>query len=116
MELKLRDGAYVISPAGLPETVSGAEEILQRALLRLAARRGSFWPDPEYGSRLHTLCRLKPGQRASAARLFAAEALEGERDVILEDVTYTPGEGDGGTVAVTLLLADGTETELSLEV
>ena len=115
MELKLRDGNYVLSAAGLPETVGGAEELLQRALMRLAARRGSFWPEPEYGSRLYTLCRIKAGQRAAAARMFVAEALEHEPEITVKDVVYTPGADGGGSVAVTLS-AEGTEAELMLEV
>ena len=35
MELKLQNGRYSLSTAGIPETVSGAEETLQRALLRV---------------------------------------------------------------------------------
>ena len=75
MELKLQDGRYVFDRSGALQTVEGREELLQRALMRLAARRGSFLPDPEYGSRLYLLGRLKPAQRAAAAKLYAAEAL-----------------------------------------
>ena len=114
MELKLRDGKYVLSDAGLPERVRGAEEVLQRALMRLAARRGTFWPDPEYGSRLYTLGRIKAGQRDSAARLFVAEALEKEPEITVREVRFTPNE-DGGSVAV-VLAAGGLETEVLLEV
>lgn len=115
MELKLRNGSYVLTAAGLPETVSGAEETLQRVLMRLTARRGAFWPDPDYGSRLYTLSRLKPAQRAAAARQYVAEALSEETDVTVEDVAYVPGTDDSATVAVTLLLG-GRETELTIEV
>ena len=115
MELKLRDGKYTLSAAGLPQTVSGAEELLQRALMRLAARRGAFWPDVTYGSRLYTLGRLKAVQRDAAARMFVTEALENEPDITVRDVVYTPGPDGGGSVAVTLS-ADGTEAELMLEV
>lgn len=115
MELKLRSGAYVLSAAGLPETVRGAEEILQRALMRLSARRGSFAPAPDYGSRLYTLGALKPSQRPAAARLFVSEALAGEKGVGIEDVTYIPGTGNTATVAVELSLG-GQAAEITLEV
>ena len=115
MELKLRSGAYVLSDAGLPETVRGAEETLQRALMRLSARRGSFAPAPDYGSRLYTLGTLKPSQRPVAARLFVTEALAGETGIGVEDVAYTPGPGDTATVAVALSLG-GRTAEITLEV
>ena len=115
MELKLRSGAYVLSGAGLPETVRGAEETLQRALMRLSARRGSFAPAPDYGSRLYTLGALKPSQRAAAARLFVTEALAGEPGIGVESVTYAPGAGDTAAVAVELSLG-GQAAEITLEV
>ena len=52
MELRLKDGKYDSIGARLC-TVSGAEELAQRVMMKLAARRGSFWPLPDYGSRLY---------------------------------------------------------------
>lgn len=115
MELKLRSGAYVLSGAGLPESVQGTEETLQRALLRLSARRGRFAPAPDYGSRLYTLGTLRPSQRSAAARLFVTEALAGEAGIGVEAVTYTPGEGNSAAVAVALSLG-GQAAEITLEV
>ena len=119
MELKLRDGRYAVSAAGVPETVRGAEEILQRAMMRLTARRGAFWPDPEYGSRLYTLPQLKPAQRSAAAKLFVAEALAGEPELRVADVAYRPG-GDGAAAAsafITVTLeAGGQAAKLTIEV
>ena len=115
MELKLRDGRYTLSAAGVPETVRGTEEILQRALMRLTARRGAFWPEPEYGSRLHTLLQLKPSQRAAAAKLFVTEALSGEPEVRATDVAFLPGVDGCATVSVTLE-AEGQTAKLMIEV
>lgn len=115
MELKLREGAYSLSGAGLPETVRGAEEILQRVLMRLSARQGSFAPAPDYGSRLYTLGTLKPSQRPAAARLFVTEALAGEAGIGVDAVDYTPGAGDTASVAVSLSLG-GQAAEITLEV
>ena len=46
MELELKNGRYVTAD-GAPATVSGAEELRQRILMKLCARRGSFLPLPE---------------------------------------------------------------------
>jgi len=77
MELKLENGRY-ISAMGELAVVGGAEELRQRILMKLCARRGSFLPLPEYGSRLHLLHRCGKAQREAAARQYIAEALEGE--------------------------------------
>ena len=61
MALLLRGGDYVPDEMGGLRTVEGAEEVLQRVLFQLQARRGSFPFLPELGSRLYLLPREKPG-------------------------------------------------------
>ena len=117
MELKLQNGRYALSAAGVPETVRGAEELLQRALMRLTARRGAFWPDPNYGSRLCTLPRMKPSGRAAAAKLFVAEALSGETELRVADVALLPAGDDGAAVSVAVTLeVEGQTAKLMIEV
>lgn len=115
MELKLENGRYVMDAGGVPAKVRGTEELLQRARMRLAAKRGSFWPDPEYGSRLYLLGKLKPSQRAAAARQYAAEALKPETELRLGTVTYR--EGTDGHAAVTVeVIAGEAARELSVNI
>lgn len=89
MELKIKDGDYVPDGSGGFAVVSGAEELLQRALLKLTARRGAFLFWEDFGSRLWELGRVQPAARKAAAMQYAAEALAGESltvgDVELED-------------------------------
>ncbi|WP_123811059.1 hypothetical protein [Hydrogenoanaerobacterium saccharovorans] len=40
---------------GLPYLVSGTSELIQRAMIRLIVRRGSFAPDKSLGSELYLL-------------------------------------------------------------
>lgn len=84
------------------QTVSGNEEILQRVLMRLKARRGGFLPMPEFGSRLHELCGMKKGERASCAKQFVFEALESEKGVSVREVEYAEGEDGMGIITVRL--------------
>ena len=107
MELKLMNGDYVPDASGALRTVTGTEAAVQRALMRLAARRGGFLPLPEYGSRLHTLCRIRPSQREGAARQYALEALEPETEVRLLALEYLPGE-DGSALLRVELECGGT--------
>jgi len=81
--------------------VSGGEGLLNEALFRLTAKRGSYPLMPELGSRLYLLKREKPLDRQSLACQYAAEALAELSDltVVRADVTQT---GDRLLVTVEL--------------
>lgn len=100
MELILQNGDYLPDGKGGFRRAEGAEELLQRVLFRLNARRGSFPFLPRLGSRLYTLTREKPGDRESLARQYAAEALQ-EEQVAVTGVAVTPLE-EGCLVRVEL--------------
>ena len=114
MALLLKDGDYVADERGVLRTAEGAQDLLQRVLFRLQARRGRFPFLPELGSRLYLLPREKPGDRQALARQYAAEALR-EEDVEVTEVTVEDGldgrlqvrvalewKGEGLTAEVTL--------------
>lgn len=114
MELKLSRGRYVSTDKGTLDHVSGTDETIQRILCRLSARRGGFYPMPDFGSRLHTLCSMKSSARAAAARQFVHEALAAENVEILS-VDCMDGQDGQCLVSVELSL-DGSETNLTLRV
>ena len=91
MELKLVNGDYEPDGKGGMASLSGAEEVLARALFRLTARRGAFPFLPDLGSRLHLLLREPPSARQALAVQYAAQALEGERDVKVTAVELEDG-------------------------
>lgn len=103
MELKLADGNYEAGVRGSLLTVSGTDEVAQRIIMRLTARRGGFAPLPEYGSRLHLLHLAKPSEREAAAKQYVAEALSDERGVKLESLSIS-GEG-AGRIALDLMFS-----------
>ena len=102
MALLLRGGDYVPDEMGGLRTVEGAEEVPQRVLFQLQARRGSFPFLPELGSRLYLLPREKPGAREALARQYAVEALRNETELEVTGVTAAPaGAGAlGGQVGL----------------
>lgn len=116
MELKLSGGSYVPRADGGLETVSGSEEAAQRVLMKLAARRGGFYPLPEYGSRLYTLCRLKPSEREAAAGQLIAEALADEKDVRVLTAEYLPTGTEEAEIRLTLGFPNGEESLITLKV
>ncbi len=116
MELKFDAGEYVKSGYGGFATVSGTDETLQRALMRLSARRGSFFPLPDFGSELHTLFSMKKSQRAAAAQRMVYEALEPETGITATGVDYRE-TGDGtAVVTVALELSGGGSGEVSVSI
>jgi len=94
MDIKLMDGRYAASPVGGLATVRGSEELAQRVVMKLTARRGGFAILPKYGSRLHSLLRVRASERNTACRQFVAEALSDERDLTLDSLEL--GEVDAG--------------------
>ena len=70
MELKLKNGDYVPDGMGGLQRVNGHEELLQRVLFCLTARRGMFPFGETLGSRLWQLGRLLPSQRQAAAEQY----------------------------------------------
>lgn len=93
MALRLQSGDYVPDGVGGLQRAEGREALLQRALFRLKARRGSFPFLPELGSRLGQLGAVPPAQRQAAAAQYAAEALEAEA-LEVESVELTAGAGN----------------------
>ena len=75
MDTLLAFGDHKTDGCGLPVVLTGAQEIIQRALIRLSVKKGSFAPDPALGSELH---RLRPGTGQETNRTalsYAQEAL-----------------------------------------
>lgn len=99
MELKLENGRYVPSKYLGLERVGGADELLQRVSMKLQVRRGSFYPLPDYGSRLYTLSSIKPSLRETAAKQFIQEALSDETGLNLDSVEITYHDEDNITIA-----------------
>jgi len=86
-EWQMKDGDLIPNGAGGFELVHGEQALLQRVLFKLTARRGAFPFLPELGSKLHTLCREKPGARPALCAQYVRQALADE-DVTVTDVAY----------------------------
>jgi hypothetical protein len=99
MDLELTGGDFAVDKKGRPKTVTGAEELFQRARIRLAVPLGSFACNPSLGSRLHTLTAGTP-LREEKALSMAQEALRGLPQ--LEAVGASFPEGDPPRVKITL--------------
>ena len=108
MELKLENGRYVPAGQGALAHVSGMEELRQRILMKLKARRGGFSAMPEYGSRLYLLGRVRPAEREGAAAQYVAEALADEPELQLETLSLRDNADGSGALSLTFRCTDGT--------
>ena len=106
MELKIKDRDYVADGMGSLVRVSGWDELLERVLFKLSVRRGSFALVPELGSKLHLLWREKGGNRTSAAKQYAAEALADEEGLTVTGVELAE---KGDVLNLRVLLRYGEE-------
>lgn len=113
MERKLEYGDYVPDGKGGLTTLSGAEEMLQRALFRLTARRGGLVLLPELGSELYKLLREKPSARQALAKQYAVQALQEESELAVTGVELSD-RLDGGLDVTVKLEWRGTALQASL--
>ena len=101
MSLLLKDRDYVADENGGVTVVRCGEELVNEALFRLTARRGSFPFLPQLGSRMHRLGREKPSAWEALAQQFAAEALSDLPDAAVTGAAVRQ-EGDRLWVTVEL--------------
>lgn len=117
MDTLLENGDFKRGNTNLPVKVTGFDELMQRALIRLSVPKGSFVHDPELGSSLYSLCSGgSPEEIQGEALLLAAEALRPIRKIRAEkvDVFLNP-EGNPTKIAVTVA-ADTCKGEVNLSV
>lgn len=82
MDTALYHGDHMRDERGFVQKIGGAQEAVQRAMIRLTVPKGSFKPDSELGSRLYTLAKVTDRDKAQELAVeYAQEALLGERDI-----------------------------------
>lgn len=91
MTALLRNGDYCPDGMGGFRQAWGGEEVLERVLFQLTARRGSFPLLPQVGSRLYLLGREKPAARGTVGAGYAAEALAEVPDLQVTGATWDEG-------------------------
>lgn len=86
MDTAINKGDFLLDSSGLPISISGVQEILQRAIIRLTVRKGSFVYDTDLGSNLY---KLKAGSAniKSEALNMVKEALKPMSNIFVENVS-----------------------------
>lgn len=111
MALKLKEGVYPLGPGGLPETVSGLEELLQDVRLCLTLPKGSFPYGRALGSALKDL-DLTEEHRERRVLALANEALMDMPGVKAVRAVFP--EAGGIVFTVSMPLGEGEVTYGSL--
>lgn len=112
MDTLLVNGDFQTDSFGHPVTVSGNQELLQRALIRLSVKRGAFAPDPSLGSRFDRLSAPYGKKLDEEALLYAREALMELPEVQVLSARVTAQE-DGSSLIFVRVKAMGQVAELS---
>jgi phage gp46-like protein len=94
MDTLLLQGDHATDARGIPVAVTGAEELLQRALLRLGIRRGSFEYDAGLGSELYRLSRDTSAATERAAHSYVQEALLPLPEIAVGGVSLSHEDND----------------------
>ena len=109
MDTAINSGDFVCDANGHLIELSGYDELLQRVLIRLNIKQGSFVYDNSLGSRLYT---LKPTDANIKNRALAMvrEALADITEVVVEDV-YATLTNDGEKLELNVILSINDTTK-----
>lgn len=106
MDTAISSGDFLCDAKGYPIEISGYDEILQRVLIQLTVKKGSFIYDKSLGSRLYTL-KATDGNLKERALSLVQEALINVSEVTVDDVrTILTNNGENLELTVTLSIND----------
>jgi hypothetical protein len=105
MDTRLQNGDHAVDARGIPYPVEGADELIQRALIRLSVPKGSFVYDPALGSELYRLNTATPDAQRKALA-YVQEALLPLPQFVVESVTLERSSADLLHLGVALRLAE----------
>lgn len=103
MDTALKNGDFYLGTTGKPMAISGMKEMLQRALIRLTVKKGSFIYDKNLGSNLYTL-KATSGNIKNKATLIVKEALADMTEITVDDITFKLING-GENLNINVLLS-----------
>lgn len=102
MDTLLEKGSHKKGINGLPVPIVGNDEIIQRALIRLGVKKGSFVYDTELGSELHRLHFNGEESTQREAFSYVQEALRQIPEIVVEDVQCFWETADTFRLSITL--------------
>ncbi len=118
MDTALSGGDFLKSSNGHPVYVSNIEELLQRALIRLCVKKGSFIYDRELGSELYKLRNYYSDIQTleEMALEKVTQALQAIPQLSVTGVELNTTNGGERLELNVLLKANGTSTNLEVKI
>ena len=94
----IENGDFKLTQTGLPVSIAGRQELLQRARICLNVPRGSFLHNKNFGSRYYLLKENKDNANDILAFNMAQQALENipQVEVVSAKITYDKEENIHG--------------------
>ncbi len=118
MDTAISNGDFLTSSSGLPVQIDGVNEILQRALIRLTAKKGEFIYDRDLGSKLSTLkSTYVNGDTLKEKTLqLVCAALKPMNEVEVEDITIRTSYNSEKMELCVVLKVNNVKTDLEVVV
>lgn len=93
MDTLINNGDFAVSNTGIPVSISGYSELLQRAIICLSVKRGSFLHDKTLGSKLSEIKTSTVEAKDELALAMAQQALKNQPQIraCSAQVQYTSG-------------------------
>lgn len=109
MDTAINSGDFLLDSRGFPSVVSGIPEILQRVLIRLTVKKGSFIYDTNLGSDLY---KLKAGSKniKGEALNMIREAISPLYGVEVDDVSIR-AKNSGENLDLNIILSINKKRE-----
>ena len=114
MDLLIQEADIALDARGRPTEISGVDELLQRALIRLIVKKGTFAYDSGLGSRLYTL-RAGGQDVRGEAEAMVREALAEMSELTVEGVETEAAGSDRLSIRVRLAV-NGSDREWEVTV
>lgn len=103
MDTAVSNGDFILDTRKNLVELTGYNELLQRVLIRLGVKSGSFVYDKNLGSRLYTL-KASDGNLSEKALALVREALVDIPEVLVENV-YTTLTNNGENLTLNVALS-----------
>lgn len=115
MDTAVSNGDFLCNSKGTPINLGGYEELLQRVLIRLTVKKGSFVYDKSLGSRLYTL-KATDGNIKERALALVREALIENPEVAVNDVKIALTNDKESLELTVILVVNNTEKEVVMTI
>lgn len=108
MDTLVKDGDFAVDVCGLPHEIRSIDEACQRVVFSLSAVKGTYIYDRSLGADFSPLKDCEDMNKT--ARLLCLEALVGQKEISLGDVTAKTDENGNIILSVEVIFENKSKT------